>query len=698
MQGECPVCTEEFGGGGLGGPNVRWSVSDSVAACPAGDSVVVNHPTHAHPSRLRISFEYFDSECAPNGGVPPDSIWVTYTTSSGNVVVNDQRTRIFADDSTTTCGVAQITVPSLSGCGVLNVNLFISGVDQGGRAIVVRTADTNADGRITNADAASPCDLNYDGASGSADASLLLAHADHWRRNALHGTLVQRTNLYYGEHQPGSYGGSEVFWSPSGRWLSYTVHALSGNACTVWIVPSDPAIGDQPKQFSWVTDSSDYDPSWSPLNTEIAFGRADYRIVRKGIPGLASDTTEQTVAVSGTPDDHGDLTPSISPNGQWAAFARKNQATLDFHIWKAPIAGGPATQLTFTAGCNDQYPNWSPDGQWITFDREIGFPNEHNIYKVKANQAAQADTTTFAVYRAPAGTDAAWPGYSPDGLIITGALGTHSSSVFDVRTHTIDPALATPKPILNYADTAFAVHGPHPGLSPRISPDGTRLALAARQVWAGRRNMNLPPVFTTVTSGEDGTRSIADTAATMSFRFDVVSTNFITVLATDTEGDALTYQASFLKSWMTWNQETRTLTATNIPPAVLGKTFYVKFWVTTPSGGTDSFIAAIEVTITLGMAQVAASHAAESEGSPRPANPTSGEFASATPPLSGVTARLLIFDLAGRRVARISGPSGSTLVWDGRDERSGALAAPGVYFYRMEAGDYRRDGKIAVVR
>jgi Tol biopolymer transport system component len=196
--------------------------------------------------------------------------------------------------------------------------------------------------------------------------------------------------------------------------LAYTAHGPVNAACNVYIVPSDRSIGDQPKQFTWLPDTSDYDPSWSPLNTEIAFGRADFRIVRKGIPGLSADTTEILVAASGSYDDHGDITPAISPNGQWVAFSRKDQVTFDYHIWKAPIGGGAATQLTFTPGLADQYPSWSHDGQWIAFDREIGFPAEYNSYKVKANQTQQQDTLTTAIYRSPAGTDGATPAFSPD--------------------------------------------------------------------------------------------------------------------------------------------------------------------------------------------------------------------------------------------------------------------------------------------
>src|SRR5262245_15070911 len=81
---DCPFCT---GGSILGGqgPNVRWSAADSIAACPAGDTLVFNHPAaHPHPSRLRIGVEYFDANCIPRVHVPPESIWATCFPASGN--------------------------------------------------------------------------------------------------------------------------------------------------------------------------------------------------------------------------------------------------------------------------------------------------------------------------------------------------------------------------------------------------------------------------------------------------------------------------------------------------------------------------------------------------------------------------------------------------------------------------------------
>ena len=294
--GDCPFCVSSGPGGGSG-PNVRWSASDNIAACPAGDSLVAGHP-----AKLRIGVEYFDNLCNPRTGVPPDSIWITYASGAGNVVVNDKGVKVFADDTTDACGFARISVPSLSGCGQVSVYLYVAGVFQGTQVITVRTTDGDGDGRTTSADFSSLCDINYDGLVNHGDISLVIAHDQHWRRNALHGTLVRRTN--YSETDPdgsvNTIGGSRLSWSPSARFIAHSafVDAGLGNdpSCKVFLVPSNPADGNARTQFTaspiW---EHDYDPFWSPLNTEIVFDRADSVIIRKPVPwsGSSSEARER---------------------------------------------------------------------------------------------------------------------------------------------------------------------------------------------------------------------------------------------------------------------------------------------------------------------------------------------------------------------------------------------------------------------
>jgi hypothetical protein len=72
--------------------NVVWSFADNLAACPAGDSLLFSPP---RPAQLRVSVHYEDFNCNNKVGVPPDSIYLTYATVSGNPRINDKRTQIF---------------------------------------------------------------------------------------------------------------------------------------------------------------------------------------------------------------------------------------------------------------------------------------------------------------------------------------------------------------------------------------------------------------------------------------------------------------------------------------------------------------------------------------------------------------------------------------------------------------------------
>jgi len=271
--------------------------------------------------------------------------------------------------------------------------------------------------------------------------------------------------------------------------------------------------------------------------------------------------------------------------------------------------------------------------------------------------------------------------------------------VRNVFTNTLDPALlspATSKVVPNYADTTFADEGDFPILSPRLSPDGTRTALGSRQVWAARRNMSSPPRITQV-----GTQSVNDTTSKVAINAQQGQTTTVVVTATDSESDPITCAAFFLQDGMSFDPATCTLAW--VPSAPVGTKFYVKFQASTntwpkASGGTDAILAEFTVTAPglLSAGRVGPEEASTVKSADG-ANPTRGRFTLTTPFAPGVTANVAIFDLSGRRLAVLKGPSGSPLVWEGRDD-GGSLVPTGVYLYRMEAGRYRYEGKIVVVR
>ncbi len=379
-------------------PNVLWSLKDSVSACPAADSVLAGHP-----SRLRIKVYYSDDACDAKTGVPPESIWVTTTVPSGNLVANDQP-KIFADDSTDASGITRVTIVSLSGCGTLRVKLYVTGVYQGYLDARVRSTDTNGDGRTNSSDTTSVCDLDYNGAVNSSDVSLVREHLEDSHRNALFGTQVRRTNLCgaCSNGAANTIGDGVIGWSPNGTRLAYERRNAS-KQCTIMFTPSDPTAGNESRQLSFPPPGprDDYDPSWAPLGDQVVYGRGDSLILRKGVPDIASDTTEVVIPVTVV---FLHLTnESISPDGSLVAFSAQVTNADHFHIFTVPVTGGIPKQIT-SGSTDDRYPEWSPDGKTIVFYRNL-------TSATAAVYSVPADSGTITTVYAPASAKARLPHY-----------------------------------------------------------------------------------------------------------------------------------------------------------------------------------------------------------------------------------------------------------------------------------------------
>src|SRR6267378_214532 len=551
------------------GSNVYWTYVDSVAACPAGDSLLIGDTQHRHPSKLRLEVWYDDINCNPKAGVPPESLWVTWATASGNAAVNDQGiagTKIFADDSTDACGHTRFTIPSLSGCGKLAVTLRISGRAIGIKTVVVRTVDVNATGRVDNNDLfQATCDVCYSGDLQSQYQTELAHEAPaHWHRNVLFGTPVRRTTVC-GTCAPETFNtlGDDFSWSPIGKMLAVTIFDDSSN-CAVNLIPSDPAVGNGTIPFSMppkVRDyhNHDYSPQWSPLGGTIFWNRGDFYMMYKGIYGQNSDTTTRTVPIPTTLTTMTEM--SLSPDGRTLLFTG-NVLGEKLHLFTVPIDGDSPTPLTGDLGANQHYPQWSADGSMVAF--QLG-----------------------------------------DG-----------------------PGSSAGQPLV---DTTLLV--------PIYLVQGSQFS--------------------------------------------------VTLSATDPELDAITFSMSYTQSGMSLVGNTFSWTP---PQSAVGKTLNVKFMATTPSGGSDSFIA--QFTVHQTAPQFRTNHVSGSPLRVVSPNPLRSEFALAGD-FRETGVRLVVYDLSGRRVISLWKPSGDDLTWDLR-ATTGDRVPRGIYFYRAEAGDRALQGKLVV--
>ncbi len=92
------------------------------------------------------------------------------------------------------------------------------------------------------------------------------------------------------------------------------------------------------------------------------------------------------------------VNPSWSPDGSWITYASDEKGSLD--IWKRPVEGGEAVQLT-TGPENESHPAWSSDGDKIAFfsDKDGG-----GIFLIPSEGGTPWRLTSFGAH----------PAWSPD--------------------------------------------------------------------------------------------------------------------------------------------------------------------------------------------------------------------------------------------------------------------------------------------
>lgn len=144
--------------------------------------------------------------------------------------------------------------------------------------------------------------------------------------------------------------------SPNGKKIAFT-STRSGNM-ELWISERD---GSNPVQVTAMGDVGT--PRWSPDSRSIAF---DVGWPHRGgvfIVDLAGGTPRPLAQ-----DNSDNLVPNWSPDGKWVYFA--SNRTGIWQIWKMPVAGGPAVQVTVHGGFA-AYP--ASDGRTLYYSK-TNFP------------------------------------------------------------------------------------------------------------------------------------------------------------------------------------------------------------------------------------------------------------------------------------------------------------------------------------
>lgn len=226
------------------------------------------------------------------------------------------------------------------------------------------------------------------------------------------------------------------------------------------------------------------EPSWSPLNDQIAFVRGasiwsidplgatqPRRIIDKGFSPnfswdgrlivywsslaiwLANADGTDPRPVAGTEGAWGDPQPHLSPDGQHIAYFRNVRGQPLGDIWIVPSAGGQPRRLTFEEDARVGSPAWTPDGRFIIYQSSRG--GTLNLWSVPFEGGDPRPVTVGA------GEHGA-PFVSRDGRSL---LYTNRRAEWElVRS---DPATGTHDVVLRSRNSIIL---------PQVSPDGSLIA------------------------------------------------------------------------------------------------------------------------------------------------------------------------------------------------------------------------------
>src|SRR5262245_18589773 len=176
-------------------------------------------------------------------------------------------------------------------------------------------------------------------------------------------------------------------------------HAASAPASLVQASTAQPAKASGESEpattnvarVTFAEEGADFDPCVSRDGTRLVFASTQHRETSD----IYVKRTDSRVVTQLTNDPAEDSMPSISPDGQWVAFASNRSGNWDVYVM--PITGAKAVQVTSDAA-DEIHPSWSPDGKRLVFCRAGEASGRWEMWVTELSNSAVASFIGFGLF------------------------------------------------------------------------------------------------------------------------------------------------------------------------------------------------------------------------------------------------------------------------------------------------------------
>lgn len=191
-------------------------------------------------------------------------------------------------------------------------------------------------------------------------------------------------------------------WMPHGQGLLYVSNA--GGAFDVYQVDLE-ASGPSAAPRRLTTGLNVHGISLSADGSRLAYSVLNYRSNIFAAPIAVSGPTPSAAIRRVTDENQTIETADVSADGEWLAYDSNRDGRS--HIYKMPVAGGEAVQLTRDT-TSDFAPRWSPDATRIAFHSRRTMRGKRDVYVMNSDGSSVVQISGDSL-------DDSYPRWSPDG-------------------------------------------------------------------------------------------------------------------------------------------------------------------------------------------------------------------------------------------------------------------------------------------